>query len=159
MNHVEDFSNMNDHELLAELLAYQKKDSKRNRIAAFANILLIVVLLVALITIIPRALDLVNHVESSLQELDALAEQANEVIVEANGLADEAGRMMTDMDTLASDASVFIGNANKVLEENTEAVTNTVQRLNEVDFEGLNEAIENLNDAIRPLSEFARMFR
>jgi hypothetical protein len=46
-----------------------------------------------------------------------------------------------------------------MVENNTEAITETVQKLNNVDFETLNNAIKNLNDAIEPLARFAGMFK
>ena len=66
---------------------------------------------------------------------------------------------LAEVDTLIGEAGTLINNTNSMVETNTDAVTDTIQKLNEVDFEGLNSAIQNLNDVVEPLSNFARMFQ
>jgi len=127
-NSISDRSNTE--ELLAEILAQQKKESRYGRIAVLVSLLLVLALAAALITLIPRAAALIDHAQSSLTKIDLLLAQA---------------------DTL-------ISNANTMITDNTQAVSETVGKLNEVDFAGLNEAIEGLNAAIRPLCELAKLF-
>ena len=66
---------------------------------------------------------------------------------------------LAEVDALIGEAGTLINNTNSMVETNTDAVTDTIQKLNEVDFEGLNSAIQNLNDVVEPLSNFARMFQ
>ena len=40
--------------------------------------------------------------------------------------------------------------------ENTDAVTETIRKLSDVDFDSLNSTIHDLEDAIRPVAELAR---
>ena len=115
-------------ELLAELVAYQKKEVRQTRLAAFVNILLVLAVLAALVLVVPRALKLVSGAEAAMAKVDRLTASAEELI----------------------------GNANTMVTENTDAVTDTIQRLNEVDFDSLNSTIHDLEDAIRPVAELAR---
>ena len=105
-----------------ELLALQKKLVRQSRMSSVINLVLGIVVILCLALLIPQARAEIGHIESSLTEIDALVE----------------------------DAGTLIDSANTMVTDNTEAVTETVQKLNEVDFEGLNEAIGNLNDAIAP---------
>ncbi len=118
----------NTEELLRQLLAYQKKEVRHTRLAAFINLLLVLGVLAALFLVVPRVLKLADGVEASLGEVNRLA----------------------------ASAETLIDNANTMVSENTDAVTETIQKLNEVDFDALNTAIHNLDDAVRPLAELAR---
>lgn len=115
--------------LLQELLTWQKKEARRARVAAFFNILLVLALLAALFVLVPRALRLADGAEQSLAEINRLT----------------------------ASAQTLIENADAMVTENTDAVSETVRKLNEVDFEGLNQAIGSLNDAVRPLADLARI--
>ena len=63
---------------------------------------------------------------------------------------------LAEVNRLTVSAQELIGNANTMVTENTDAVTDTIQRLNEVDFDSLNSTIHELEDAIRPVAELAR---
>ena len=63
---------------------------------------------------------------------------------------------LAEVNRLTVSAQELIGNANTMVTENTDAVTDTIQRLNEVDFDSLNSTIHDLEDAIRPVAELAR---
>lgn len=116
---------------LEELLNVQKKMLLHTRITTVFNMLLSVVLLVAVVMTIHWMSAKVEHVESSL----------------------------TAIDQMVDDATVLIDNANTMVTDNADTVAETVEKLNEVDIEGLNEAIDNLNTAIQPLSNFAGLFQ
>ncbi len=103
----------NTEELLKQLLDYQKKEVRQTRLATFINVLLVLAVLAALTLLVPRALNLADRVETSLGEVNRLTASAQELI-------DNANTMVTD---------------------NTEAIT---------------ETIRDLNDAIKPLAELAR---
>lgn len=118
----------NTEELLRQLLAYQKKEVRQTRLATFINFLLVVAVIAALALLTPRVLKLAGDVETSLGEVNRVTASAQELI----------------------------GNANAMVEENTDAVTETIRKLNELDFDTLNTAIRNLDDAVSPLAELAR---
>ncbi len=117
--------------VLGELLAQQKKLVFQARLSGAVNLVLGIAVVLCLVLLLPRARAELTHIESSLTAVDALV----------------------------ADAEVLIENANTMVTDNTEAVTETVQKLNEVDFDGLNDAIGNLNDAIAPLASFAGLFQ
>ena len=104
-----------------ELLKVQKKMLLHTRITTLFNILLSVVLLVAVVMTIRWTNTKIEHMENSLTEIDRLVD----------------------------DAGVLIDNTNAMVTENADAVAETVQKLNEVDFAGLNDAIGYLNTAIQ----------
>ena len=100
----------------------------------------------------PKAVNLIDHAEASLTELDKLIAESESSIVKLNGIAD-------DMDALIAQAGILIENSNEMVENNTDAITETVNKLNNVDFEALNKAIHDLSAVIEPLARFASMFK
>jgi len=119
----------NEH--LEELILVQKKMLLHTKVTTVFNMVLCLVLLAVIITTTRWISAKVEHVESSL----------------------------TAIDQLVDDAGVLIENTNTMVTDNADTVAETVQKLNEVDIETLNEAIENLNTAIEPLSNFAGLFQ
>ncbi|MBQ1729422.1 MAG: hypothetical protein II036_03610, partial [Oscillospiraceae bacterium] len=65
---------------------------------------------------------------------------------------------ISNINELVEETDKMMENVNGVLDENTDAVTDTVKKLNEIDFDSLNEAIKNLNDVVKPLSDFFKGF-
>ena len=116
-------------ELLWQLLAYQKKAERHARVTACVSVLLALVILAALVLAVPRAVQLARGAETALAKVESISDEAEELVV----------------------------NANTMVLKNTDAVTETIRKLNELDIESLNTAIRNLGDAVRPLAELARI--
>ncbi len=135
--------------ILAELLSYQKKAVRHSRIISICGIALAVLLLIALVSIVPKTLAVFDHVQESLSRVDELAADAGTLIRDSTA----------QINSLVGDATELIDNANTVIIDNTDAITQTVRKLNAVDFEKLNKAISDLDAAIEPLVSFARMFK
>ena len=49
----------------------------------------------------------------------------------------------------------MVENTNALIEDNAEALTDTVSQFSRIDFEGLNDSIQDLQDIISPI---ARLF-
>ena len=108
--------------LLAESVYYQKKAVARGVVAVVAHVLLIVVLaavLVSGILLAPRVGRLLSQAEESL---------------------DEIGVILEDVRSVTSSAKTMF-------EEDAGSMKDAVDKLNEVDFGKLNEAIGNLSGA------------
>ena len=71
-------------------------------------------------------------------------------------LVPKALHSLAEVDRLATSAQELIDNTNTMVAENTDAVTETIRKLSDVDFDSLNSTIHDLEDAIRPVAELAR---
>ena len=128
-----------------QMLDTQKKTLQMLRISYITNIILVIALVIGAVILIPKTREMndqvktvFTHVESSMKKIDELS---------------------SDAQTLIGNAGTMINNLNKMVTDNTEAVTETVKKMNSVDFDQLSEAITNLNTAIKPLAEFAKLFQ
>lgn len=115
---------------MVEFMDCQKKLVRQSRIRLIINIVIALALIVSLAILVPQARAELDHAEASLTELDSLV----------------------------SDTQEFIGGASELIED-TGAISEAVHKLNEVDFETLNETINNLNSAISPLAGLAGLFQ
>ncbi len=142
----------NTDELLREILKYQKRSSRMTRIAAIAVIFIVAVFAVAVGLIIPRAVNLVDHVSNSLAEVDAMIDHAG-------GMMENINKVTEEFNDLIADASILIDNSNSMVEDNTDAITETVNKLNSMDFDTLNKAIKDLSNVVEPLAKFFNVFK
>ncbi len=138
-------------ELLQDILKYQKRSSRLTRIAAIAALFLALVIAVALALVLPKAVKLIDNATESLAEVDGLIEDTEKVMGDLNDIT-------VQVNTVITDAGVLIDNSNSMVEDNTDAITETVQKLNQVDFETLNKAINDLADVVEPLAKFFNVF-
>ena len=74
----------NTEELLRQLLAWQKKETRRARLASLFNILLVLGILAALFLMAPRVLKLADRVEASMAEVNRMTASAQELIGNAD---------------------------------------------------------------------------
>ncbi len=129
---------MEDHELLVELVKSQRKDALGQRITAFASLGVLVALVIALAIIVPKVVSTLDQVQSAVTETESLVKQAKGT--------------MEDIDTM-------VANVDTLVVENTESVGKAMEDLNSIDFEALNQGIQDLSEVIEPMAKFAEMFK
>ena len=112
------------------VLAWQRKLLRMTMISTLTSVALVIMMVVLFVTLVPKTSLMVDRIQGALFQIDRLAD----------------------------DAQKLIDNTNKMVEDNTGTVTEIVKKLNEVRFDELNEAISDLNTAIHPLAEFAKLF-
>ena len=146
--------------LLEKMIKRQESDIMLSRITAFAECALLAVLVIAFGLLIPRFLSTVKHVESSMEEVDALVAQADEAIGEirvfvgnANEAMSEAMELADQAEEAMSEAVELVEHADTFIVENDEAVSQAIANFNSVDFESLNSSIVNLEKMIAKVKE------
>ena len=130
---------MNEQELLRELLSVQKKSARNSWIAMLAIVALTAILLTGLGMLLPRASRTLDAAYTTLSEGEVLLKQTEEMV-------DQAKRSLREVD-------VMVGSVNKLVEDNTEDLSEAMDKLNSLDIEKLNQSIEDLNAVIAPLAK------
>ncbi len=128
-----------ERELLAELIELQKKAAKRQLAAAIASGIVAVVMVIALLIVVPRLMEL-------SREISSMVENTQKLVEEADTLIGQATESLDGIDTM-------IGNVNQVVVDNTQAATDALNNVQNIDIDKLNEAIRNLSDAVEPLAK------
>jgi uncharacterized protein YoxC len=130
---------MNEQELLRELLCVQKKSARNNWIAMLAIVALAAAMLIGLATLLPRATRTLDAAYTTLDEGMVLLKQTEEMV-------DQAKHSLQEVDGM-------VGSVNQLIEENTDDLTEAMDKLNSIDIDKLNQSIEDLNAVIAPLAK------
>ncbi|MCD8370242.1 MAG: hypothetical protein LUC94_07995 [Clostridiales bacterium] len=115
---------------------YAKKQYRMSQITAIASVLVLAIVIYVAATLIPQ-------INNTFQNLDLIMKDLNVVTSE---LADaDLEQMFSDVDQLVVSSE--------------EGIQDALEKVNAIDIEHLNEAIQNLNDTVTPLAEFFNRFR
>lgn len=116
---------MEDKELLEQMIKELQNQKKSERITMFFTVGIFVLFLVVSILVVPPTLKMVENANVTLSKLDTAVESL----------------------TRTSESM------NKLVMDNSETLTGAVDSLSEIDFEGLNAAIKDLEDTVGPLAD------
>ena len=126
---------MDNRELLIELVRSQRRDTLLEHFTAAVNLVFLAIMIIVLAVMVPKAVITLHEVDKTVKEVNTLALEAQESL---DGI------------------DVMVGNVDKMVVENTDAVTTALEQINKVDFEKLNEAITNLNATVSPLADMMK---
>ena len=122
---------MDNRELLIELVRTQRRDTFLEHVTAIINLVFLAVMILVLVILVPKAVTTLREVDRTVKEVNTLALEAQESL---DGI------------------DVMVGNVDKMVVENTDAVTTALNQINQVDYQKLNEAISSLNATVTPLA-------
>ena len=126
-------------ELLQELVELQKKTASRQLVATVATCTLAASFIIALLIVVPKLLTM-------SAEISAVVANTEKLVTEADELIAQTEQSLTGIDTM-------ISNVNDLVVDNTEAVSEALKNIQDIDIDQLNEAIRNLSDAVEPLAK------
>lgn len=88
-----------------------------------------------------------------------LVPKATVAITEVTEAANYADKSFKELDEMSASLELASDNLNKLVVENGESISQAVKSMEEVDYEGLNKAIKDLQDAVEPLANFFNRFK
>lgn len=124
-------------DMLKQLVLIGKKQLFLQRIATGCVAGMLLVMVIAVGIMIPRVTTTLNHI---------------------NSVAQKAEKSLEQVDSMTETISTSAGNFDKLLKDNGEKLTNAVTSISEIDFEGLNKAITDLQNAVGPMAKFFGKF-
>ncbi|MBO6146931.1 MAG: hypothetical protein J6O70_05075 [Lachnospiraceae bacterium] len=130
--------------LLKQILEADKKEVKYAKRAAFFMMGLCVIFLVAALIIVPKVVETLGHV--------------NEAVIAAGETLEGADEALKNINTMSGSITDTSDQMNTMLTENAQSLTDAVEKMNSIDFEGLNKAIQDLQDAVGPFASFMNKF-
>jgi methyl-accepting chemotaxis protein len=122
-----------------------EKILKFQKLQTFFTAGIFVVILVAAIAVVPRAVNL-------LDQAQIVAEKAMETV-------ENADATLADISTMADSIAQTGEDMNKLIKENESTLTESLDKMSQIDFDGLNKAITDLQDAVGPFASFMNKFR
>ncbi|MCR5402394.1 MAG: hypothetical protein K6E91_01050 [Butyrivibrio sp.] len=88
-----------------------------------------------------------------------LVPQISETLTQVNEATDQVETAVEGINSMTAELKDASANVNKLLRENSEAMAGAVKKVSEIDYEGLNKAISDLQSAVGPLASFLGRFR
>lgn len=125
--------------LMKELITKGRKQLFYTRILAFALCGLLAAVVIALCIVVPPAVRTINNVDTA--------------VVGATNTLSKADEALDNINTMSVEVTLASKQMNEFIETNSESVTQSMQKLQNVDFEGLNNAISDLEAVVEPMAK------
>ena len=134
-----------ENSLLEELVNNSQKQLFYERVRTVAALVIAVSIVMGIVLVVPKAL-------VTVQKANDIMEQASETIILANAAIESVTSMSVSITTTGDNMDNFIT-------DNSEAMTEVMEKIEGIDFEGLNSAIKDLGDVVEPLANFFGKFK
>lgn len=125
-----ELSEMTEKELLIELVKDGRRRNKMTAVTMTAMLITAAALIYAAFTFVPSAVRTMGEMNATMQQLS---------------------ESMTGIDTM-------VGNVNTLVEDNMDAVTESLEKVQSIDIDKLNESIEHMSDVLEPLAGISNFF-
>lgn len=140
-------------------MALLEKIRKQSRVQLWLTGVLCVFCAVALICM----LVLTMSITGAANELLALAAPLQDVMTQVQDMALEADTVMGNLNTVTqaladADLGSMVENVNTLTSDSQTAVTEAIEKLDTIDIETLNKAIQDLADVVEPLAKVSNFF-
>lgn len=132
-------------DILKNLYQKTEKQLKYTRVLSLAMVGILCALAIALWVMVPKLVRTLEGVDQALVQVGAVLEDADAAISDISDMSVQ----ITDMST----------NLNTFVLDNSETMSDAMTGINGIDFEGLNQAIQDLQDVVSPLANMMNRFR
>ena len=140
---------MEEKRTMEMLLEKQVKYAKWQCILTAAAAIGCVGVFVLVLSLLPQLNSLAVQMESVLSDLEGITAQTETILTNLDIVSGELAQ--ADLKGMVEDVDVFVATGQSAVEQATE-------KLNIIDFETLNQAIQNLADVVEPLARFFNIF-
>lgn len=126
--------------LLKDILIKEKKQLFFSRIVGWSVLTIALMFAVTLAVLVPMAVNTLNNLNDCINTASATLATADATMGTLSGMSDDISTAATGINTL--------------LITNSQAITDSMTSLSDIDYEGLNEAISDLKAVVEPLAKF-----
>lgn len=136
--------NVSEVELLKKLLKDEDKEVKFFKIIASLMFVMVIIFAIALVIVVPQALKTLEDISN--------------VAISAQATLDNANDAINELTTMSQEVTSLSGQMSDFMEDNTSTLDSAMKNIDGIDFEGLNQAIKDLQDAVGPFARFMNRF-
>ena len=142
-----------DQKLISLLEDIQKSNRKQTALTRLQLILSTISIVCCLIVLF--------SVLKVFPKIQTIITEAGTVVVNMEDLTEELAKaeftgVVSNIDALVGDVDELIGNVDKLVSTSQSGVEETMTKINAVDFDALNQAIQDLSDVIEPLAKITK---
>ena len=135
-----------------ELIRKMEQQLMMTKIIAALIALILAVIVVGLGILVPPAL-------KALSTAQEVMNTANITMNEANAAILAAEQSMENVETMTDSIIETSNQLNSFVTDNAESMTTAVEQIGSIDFQGLNDAIKDLQDTVGPFANMMRKFQ
>lgn len=128
---------MTDHDLLVELVRQQRKSSRHGTFLVLLMVVIAAVTVAAALILVPKA----NRTQAEAEQLILNAQES-----------------LKEVDVMIGSIEDLSVNANTLVADNADAVTDAMEKIKNIDFDSLNASIKDLSEILEPLAKFFNLF-
>ena len=132
-------------QILTKLLEKTTKQLFYTRIFAGAAFGLFLVVLITAMVLVPKA--------------SRVLSQTNQLVTDAGGILESADLVLQDISAMSNEVTSVSEGLNDFIIENAQTLTDAAQDISNIDFEGLNKAIQDLQDAVGPFANLMNRWK
>lgn len=130
--------------LMEQLVSNSQKQLMYTRIIAVFVAIVSMVVIVSLVILVPEVHDLIQNADTLLAEVQDKMDTIDETLAGVKSMSNSISGVSDNLDTF--------------IQENSETLQGVVRNMEAIDFEGLNKAIKDLGDVVKPLADFFNRF-
>ena len=163
--------NRTEIELMAELVGGQRRSLRQARITSIVCIAIAALIVLLAIIILPKAAAVMDQLdgtivklENAMDTLDSLGgtlskvEGAMDTLDSLGSTLDTLNGAMEHLDGFIENAEALSKAASELGDLNINTLNEGIRKINQIDFEKLNKAINDLAGIIQPLADFFKAF-
>ena len=134
-----------ENDVMKTLLEKTQKQLFYTKILAGAAGGMFLILLIAALLVVPKAVSALTQAEAVMADAQGLLETADTAISNISAMSDEVTQVSKSLNGFVTD--------------NAQTLTDAATDISNIDFEGLNGAIRDLQDAVGPFAKMMNRFR
>lgn len=134
-----------ENDVMKTLLEKTQKQLFYTKILAGAAGGMFLILLIAALLVVPKAVSALTQAEAVMADAQGLLETANTAISNISAMSDEVTQVSKSLNGFVTD--------------NAQTLTDAATDISNIDFEGLNGAIRDLQDAVGPFAKMMNRFK
>ena len=141
---------MEHNQKMLEMMEEMEKNSRKQVMYARLQFIFAVVAAVCCAVLLFAGLKVLPQLQAAATQAEIVLNNLEEVTTDLAKV--DLGSMVENVDGLVSNVDALVGTSQIGIEE-------TMEKLNKIDFDALNQAIEDLSDVIEPIAKFFKTFR
>lgn len=134
-----------ENDVMKTLLEKTQKQLFYTKILAGAAGGMFLILLIAALLVVPKAVSALTQAEAVMADAQRLLETADTAISNISAMSDEVTQVSKSLNGFVTD--------------NAQTLTDAATDISNIDFEGLNGAIRDLQDAVGPFAKMMNRFK
>ena len=137
---------------MKQIAENSKKSLLLQRISAICSAGIFVVLLCTALILVPKAVKTLADISNVADNASTMVDQAKTTIESANTTLDDVSEMAKSLDQAGDKMG-------QILLDNEASLADSMEKISNIDFDGLNQGIKDLQDAIGPFANLMNKFR